>query len=421
MTLGPIDDALAPALDRVVRALRSRDGDWLVRAERREHATVALGRDDRATARAAWIEVHAYDDGARGRGLGVARGPLDSPAALLIDEALGRARLAPGAPWQSPAAAGPARVELAAPALLVGDVAAPAAELAAAFGGAELGGEVGVARTATALASSAGQRLGWRATLVDVALAQGAARWTARRRALSVGDARAWLAARRDEAAARAQATALTPGAYEVVLAAAAMASDDDLGLWQLLAAQADGAMARAGLVMYSVGSELCAGAADVAAPLDVVSDGARRLGLTSAPVGDSGEAVRRFALVQGGRAAGLGLDAREAQLRGVEPNGGVRELVVNAGGAAAAALGTSGLAPRLHVVAARWLEIDAGSGQVVGLIELARLGERWVTGGVLRGDGLAWLARATRSRELGSVGSVHGPVAFGLGVVDVG
>lgn len=422
MTLGPIDRALDAELDKLTRPLRRRGGDWLVRAERAEQATAAVGRDEVGTTSGAWIEVVVYDDGVRGRGVGVARTRLDSiePGAL-IDEAVARARLAPGEPWQSPAAAGPARAELASPALLVGAVDERAVELAAGLVAPGITGAVTVARTETAMASSSGQRLGWRTTMVDLACGVGGQRWTARRRAFSVDDARAWLNARRDAATAQQHATPLAPGAYEVVLAAEAMARDGDLGVWRLLAAQADGAMARAGLVMYSVGGEVCAGAATVDEPLDVMSDGARPFGLTSAPVGDGGEAVRRFAVVRGGRAAGLGLDAREARLRGVEPNGGVRELVVGAGGTAASAIGAGGVAPRLHVVAVRWLELDVGSGQVVGLVELARLGERWVTGGVLRGDGLAWLARSQRSREVGSVGSVHGPIAFGLGVVEIG
>ena len=40
--------------------------------------------------------------------------------------------------------------------------------------------------------------------------------------------------------------------------------------------------------------------------------------------------------------------------------------------------------------------------------------------GGLLRGDGLHWLAHARRSREQSSVGSVHGPVAYGLGELDI-
>ena len=128
MTLGPVDPALDAKVDRVTRELRRRGGDWLVRARRDEGATHAVGRDEVMTTQAAWIEVVAYDDGPRGRGVGAARASLEDvrPAAL-VAEAVTRARLAPGAPWQSPPAAGPARVELAAAGVLAGTVEALAA------------------------------------------------------------------------------------------------------------------------------------------------------------------------------------------------------------------------------------------------------------------------------------------------------
>ena len=230
-------------------------------------------------------------------------------------------------------------------------------------------------------------------------------------------------------------AAPLPPGRYDVVLSAAAVGSaageasehvEDGAaapGWWGLLAAQADAARARTGLVVYALGEEIAAGAAAAPEPLTVTSDGARAFGLRSSPLGAGGEAVRRFAVVAGGRAVGLGLDAREAMLRGVEPNGGLRELVVAPGTLAADDLGR-GRGPRLEIVRGRWLVLDAGSGHAVLALELARLrdgaGDRWVRGGLLRGDGLAWMAHARRSREQGSVGSVHGPIAYGLGELEI-
>src|SRR5437868_1530326 len=68
------------------------------------------------------------------------------------------------------------------------------------------------------------------------------------------------------------------------------------------------------------------------AAPTTITSDGARDYGLRSAPVGEEGDAIRKFPLIERGISSGLALSMREAALRGQDPNGGVRNLVIAPG-----------------------------------------------------------------------------------------
>jgi hypothetical protein len=449
VTIGALDGELAAALARLQAVLGGR-GAWSVRAWRTTSARAGLAAAEVGVCDGGRLELTWFDDGARGRGVGVASvGLRELAPAALVDEARARARQCPGAPWQSPPAAGPARVRLADPDLrdgaeaLAAQVTEGARQLAAgrdALGG----GALVVTRTHHAAQSSAGLRLGWQATLAEATVELVGARGPVRMRARRLADVLAptWLDAVIADAAAEASARDLVAGRYEVVLRAEAAAgarvvSDraqaagaveldggpDDLGWWELLVSQADAARARTGLVAYAVGDEIAPGAATAPEPLSVRSDGARDFGLRSAPLGADGAAVRRFALVAGGRAAGLGLDAHEAMQRGLEPNGGVRDLVVGPGVSAAADLGRHG-APRLEIVRGRWLELDVGSGHAVLAIELARqhdgAGARVVRGGFVRGDGLAWLAHARRSREVGTVGAVHGPIAYGLGELEI-
>lgn len=450
MTVGALDGDLATALARLRAVLGSR-GAWSVRAWRTASARAALTTSDVGVSEGGRIELTWFDDGARGRGVGVASvGLRELAPAALLDEARARARLCPGAPWQSPPAAGPARVRLADPHI---DAAADVLAAQASAGARQLadgrraltGGALVLAHTHHAAQSSAGLRLGWQATVVDATVELAGGRQPRRARARRLADVLtpAWLDALIADDAAETAAAPMSSGRYDVVLRAEAAAgpraagiaagtiagSDDpdgdevERGWWELLTSQADAARARTGLVAYAVGDEIAPGAASAPEPLDVRSDGARDFGLCAAPLAADGAAVRRFALVAGGRAAGLGLDAHEAMQRGVEPNGGVRELVIAPGASAAADLGRRGAA-RLEIVRGTWLELDVGGGQVALAIELARLrdagGERLVRGGFVRGDGLAWLAHARRSREVGTVGSVHGPIAFGLGELDV-
>ena len=119
---------------------------------------------------------------------------------------------------------------------------------------------------------------------------------------------------------------------------------------------------------------------------------------------------MRRFALIERGVASGLGLSAREAARRKVEPNGGVRNLVI--------ARGTwNDAAPAgrtIEVRRLRSLSIDPYTGDAsleLGL-SIDRDGNRAFTGGTLRLDLVAALARARRSSETLRRGPYLGPAS---------
>jgi predicted Zn-dependent protease len=223
----------------------------------------------------------------------------------------------------------------------------------------------------------------------------------------------------RDELADRASATAPAPGVYTVVLRAPAHAHDG-YGLWQALVAQADGALVRQGLSRYRVGSEIAPRAAQAEVPLDVLSDGTLPFGVLSAPAGDRGEPVRRFAVVERGIARGLSLDQREAALAQEEPNGGIRNLVIGAGTAPLAeVIAPAAGASLVDVDRFAWLDLDPRTGVAVARIAAGGIrdgsGRRPIAGGTLRLDAIAAIASARRSREQVLEGAVFGPVAMRL------
>ena len=186
-------------------------------------------------------------------------------------------------------------------------------------------------------------------------------------------------------------------------------------GLWTLFAQQADSAVERRGLTRYRLGADIAHGAAQLPEPLSITSNGALDFATLSTPVTDDAVAIRSFPLIERGVAVGLGLSPREAALRATDPNGGVRNLDV--------APGTWSPAPsptvrtielrRLHAVT-----LDAYTGDAALDIALA-LDHRPgpppppFTGGTLRLDLLAALARARRSPQLLRRGAYHGPAAI--------
>src|SRR5439155_22382561 len=126
----------------------------------------------------------------------------------------------------------------------------------------------------------------------------------------------------------------------------------------------------RQGLTRYREQMPIVPGADQEREPLTVASDGSLEYGVRSAPIGDEGDAVRRFLLVERGVAAGLGLSPREAALRHRDPNGGVRNIVVTSGtwsGDAAAGGGRVVEVRRL-----RHLALDRYTGDARLEIELA-------------------------------------------------
>jgi hypothetical protein len=208
-----------------------------------------------------------------------------------------------------------------------------------------------------------------------------------------------------------ASAGAPVPGPCSVVLTADAHLHGAGLGVWAAFAAQADAVLEREGLTRYRLDSAIAPGAEAVSEPLSIDSNGALDFATRSAPVGDSGDAVRRFGMVERGRCVGLGLDSREAALRKRDPNGGVRNLVV--------AVGTwdEKLPTDQRVVEIRRLRalaIDPYTGDAsleLGLAIDHKNGDATpFTAGTVRLDLIAALARARRSRSVIRRGAYQGP-----------
>src|SRR5262249_42701873 len=154
-------------------------------------------------------------------------------------------------------------------------------------------------------------------------------------------------------------------------------------------------------------------GADKVPDPITIVSDGALDHGLDSAPMGDQGDAVRRFTLVEAGIAAGLALSPREAALRGRDANGGVRNLVVKAGtwsGELDATAQRVVEVRRLRSMAFDPYTGDASLELALAIDHDAGGKKTPVTGGSVRIDMIAALAKATRSARRVARGRYRGP-----------
>lgn len=391
---------------------------WLVRG-------AEPGRGERVTTA---LAATVHRDLAAGRGS--ASFTLDPGGSLpdALAAALVRAGAAVGPAWRSPPPAAPARVTVADPELSGADLGATAAAIAddvaaaARAAGAEVV-EVAVEVELESVRTMTRQGLDarWPASRlrVEATLARGEVmarlERTARRRAdLEIGVAVADVVSTAER---RRRAQAPPVGRLPVVLRAPALAHGGR-GLLEALVTQADPALERQGLVRYRPGQPIVPGAAMTAQPLTVVSDGTLPFGLRSAPLDHDGAAIRRFELVGKGVARGLGLDGREAALRGQSPNGGVRGLVVGPGLEDEA--GLTGDGPLLIVEAWSWLELVPVTGQFRAAIALGHLRDRDqrhdVTGGVVRGDALTALALSRRSRERVTLPEYQGPALWHLG-----
>jgi hypothetical protein len=196
-------------------------------------------------------------------------------------------------------------------------------------------------------------------------------------------------------------------------------------GVWGAFVALATTRAARRGLPRGGREEpELLRSAPGTPSSLTVWSDGALPYGLRSAPVGEEGEAVRRFRLFAEGAVGEPGMGPREAALRGGAPNGGVRNLVVNAGERTRATAATAGsdAAPVLEVRRLRLLRIDPSNGHAE--LELGLAVER-TRGTVLRGGCVALdlvqaLATAERAPEQIRRGDYQGPAWIRLGPVQL-
>lgn len=432
--------------DSLLRAIGARKlADWVLTERKAERLTIGsaasgeLWRSDRSD----HLRVLVRRDLPSGRGTGVIEVQEqvgDAPSLISRAVALAEAAVEPA--WDSPPPAAPARVAL------LDELAAQTLEPAAAalrsalFSAAAAAGLTverwhgQISRDDLLLSSAQGfdvtwQRSGYRITATLSAKSPSGAQLVSLRasaRRLAELDLVAALAALATGAAAEARALARSsepqvPDAPVILeLGPEAMLGDEGAasGVWGAFVALAEVRAARRGLLR---------GLRDLheAAPLHtaqgapssliVWSDGALPYGLRSAPVGEEGEAVRRFRLFADGVAGEPGMGPREAARRGGAPNGGVRNLVINAGEPAApVAPGSS--TPILHVHRLRLLHIDPNSGH--GELELGLAVDR-ERGVVLRGGCVALdlvqaLATAERAPERIRRGDYHGPAWIRLG-----
>ena len=398
----------------LVRALTDRHvADWVLTTRDQELAVVGPELHRREL-RSRWSLV-VHDDVSNGRGS--ARLELtgaDGNANDVVDGALAVAHASIGAPWRTRPPAAPAHVDLHDPALDVADLVGAAAAVAR---GAAM--RKGIEASATVLRESVnvethqGLKTSWIAThvRVDLTIANGdhsveLSREARRVSDLALDDA---VAAALADLAARDGAGDPAPGPCTLLVGVDALLHGGGYGMWAVFASQADAILEREGLTRYHEGIAVAPGADAIADPLSIASDGALDHGTLSAPVGDDGDAIRKFSLVERGVASGLGLSPREAAFRKRDPNGGVRNLVVSLG-----SLDKADGARVVEVRRLRSLAIDPYTGDASFEIALGidHATGKPFAGGTVRLDLIAALAKAKRSATPVRRGPYSGPTS---------
>jgi hypothetical protein len=194
----------------------------------------------------------------------------------------------------------------------------------------------------------------------------------------------------------------------------------DGLGVWSAFVTQADAVVERQGLTRYREKAPIVPGADKAVEPLTITSNGAAHYGLLSSPIGEYGDAVRTFKLVDKGIAVGLGMTPREGALRGRDPNGGVRNLEVATGttwpGTVEAAASMVKQKRVIEVRRLRSLSIDPYTGhaslELALAIDHGSGAAKPFAGGSLRLDLIAALANARASTRAITRGAYTGPDA---------
>lgn len=403
----------------LVSALGARKiADWVVIERAQDLASISEELVTRRTElRMRWTVI-VHHDVPRGRG--TARIELttrEGEARDVVEQAVSLASAAIGPPWMSTPTAAPAKVTVIDPALERADLAAVAQDIAATAkrpvgSSVQLGVEI--VRERVTVQNESGFQTSWFASEVRatglVAVGEHSleiAREARRRQDLDLDGALEQAGA---DLALVATAAPVIPGRCAVILRADALLHGGGLGMWSVFADHANAEAERQGLTRYRQSRAIAPGADAIAEPLTITSNGALDFGMRSAPVGDEGDAVRRFPLVERGVATGLGISPREAARRKVDPNGGVRNLVI--------ARGTWTEAPpagrTIEVRRLRSLSIDPYTGDASMEIGLAidRQSGKPFTGGTLRLDLVAALARARRSASAVRRGPYLGPAA---------
>ncbi len=403
----------------LVSALTARKvADWVVVERAQEVASLSEDRAlRRSELRTRWTLI-VHHDVSRGRGTAhLELGTRQGEAGDLVDQAISLASAAIGPAWTSTPAAAPAKVNVLDPALERADLAEVAAELAGKTkrpAGASVQLALELLRERVTVQAESGFQTAWTATNLraDGLISVGDHSLEITREARRRGDLDL------DDAIARAAADLVLIGGAglpvlgpcAVILGAEALLHGGGLGVWSVFADHASAETERQGLTRYRQSTAIAPGADQIAEPLTITSDGALDFAARSAPVGDEGDAVRRFALIERGIATGLGISAREAARRKVDPNGGVRNLVI--------ARGTWNDAPptgrTIEVRRLRSLAIDPYTGDAsleIGLAIDRQTGQAF-SGGTLRLDLVAALARARRSSTALRRGPYLGPAA---------
>jgi predicted Zn-dependent protease len=392
--------------------------DWVVIERAQDVASIdEAARTKRVESRTVW-QVTVHVDSPAGRGSAHVRiDAVDGTASAAAEQAVALARSSIGPAWISRPLAAPARVKLDDVALARQPPLDVATDIVKKLQRPDVSARVSVLRERVNVVGRQGFRTAWTATLLSCQ-----ALVTSSQRSLVVTrEARQRAALDIDPAVAQAKqdlellatATAPTPGRCSLVLAADALLHGG-LGVWAAFVNQSDAVIERQGLARYRERTPIAPGAEQVAEPLTITSNGALDFGLRSAPLGDHGDAVRTFKLVERGIAAGLGLTPREGALRGRDPNGGVRNLQV-AGGSWNGAI-DSGATRVIEVRRLRHLAIDPYTGdaslEILLGVEHAGGKAKPFTGGSLRIDLIAALATARRSAQAITRGAYAGPDA---------
>lgn len=412
----------------LVRALERRKvSDWVVIERAQEIALVDEAHGLQRREQRTRLAMIVHQDVPSGRGTARFEWTEQAgDAAALVERAVALAARAVAPSWSSVAPAAPAKVAVLDDALAGVELAATAA--AALRGlvrpGATVTASLSVLREQVAVRTSAGFEARWPASELHAS-----ALVVARERSLAIARRARRLAdlgldgALADATADLARIAAAgrpVPGPCAVILAPDALLHGEGLGAWAVFAAQADAARERLGLTRYRLGAAIAPGADRVDEPLGISSDGALDYATASAPVGDEGDAVRRFPLVERGVCAGLGLTAREAAQRGRDPNGGVRNLVVSPG----TWDGKRPAGRTIEVRRLRALSIDPYTGEAsleLGLaIDHRDGGAQVFAGGTIALDLIAALARARRSAGLIRRGPYYGPESILLEQVEL-
>jgi predicted Zn-dependent protease len=405
----------------LARALvRKRVADWAVFERTQDIAIVDARRDQprRRGERRTRMSFVVHVDDSRGRGSArVEVGSQDTNANEIVERAVELALASIGPGWKSVPAAAPAKVVLLDPAIGKRDIHDIAKELVTSLRApapVTIAACVGLTREQIVVDTQAGLSAKWDASTyeLDAIIADGASSLAIHREARRATDLEldATIASATRDLALLRTAQPVASGPCALLLEANAFLHDDTTGVWAVFATQADAILERQGLTRYRVGVPVAPGADAVTEPLWIASHGALDFATRSAPIGEDGDAVRKFTIVEGGIAKDLGVTPREAALRGRDPNGGVRNLEVTRG----TWDGTLPQKRTIEVRRLRALAVDPYTGEAS--LELAISidhdggKEQTFTGGTVRVDLVAALARARRSASTVRRGAYSGP-----------